>query len=380
MLIARVPLHITAGDRFLAAKQTSEYLMRKFEVFDLFPKVNEDFALKTNTGGLISLVTLAFMAIVVLVEFNNRESDSVRQQAARFTGFEPDESQIFVNITIAYPCQLLRIRIHDNSGNHQLESHQLITRQRLDRWLRPIAEPVFDGDPAAIFNQCGSCHGSTYSLCCTTCFDVSAAFRLESKLVPRLENVEQCKRDWATIADGEACRITAEIGTRFRAGELLVSPAGNIQTPVHYKHDLTYFGESVNLSHWIKTLRWGPDFPGLANPLDGFQYAQRAHGFFVFHYKLNLVPTIARDEKGRQIFSQQYSASFSEKAITKTVSKRRPALAFEFDTAPIVVKCIAKSRSLLKWATGLLAMVGGGFAIGGLVDSFWFRVNRKKTR
>jgi hypothetical protein len=150
--------------------------------------------------------------------------------------------------------------------------------------------------------------------------------------------------------------------------------------PVHYKHDLTYYKNSVNLSHWIDTLRWGPPFKGLVNPLDNSQHAQLGEGFFFFHYKLNLVPTIGWDERGKPVQSQQYSAGLSEKAITKTVSKRFPALAFEFDTAPIVVKVVSRSGSLLKWATGILAMVGGGFTIGGLIDSFWFRVNRRKNR
>jgi hypothetical protein len=366
--------------RLLVTKQTLQFLMRKFEVFDLFPKVNEDFALRTRTGGLISLVTLTFMAVVIAVEFNNREPDTITQQAARFTGHEPEKSEIFLNITIAYPCQILRIRIHDNSGNHQMESDQLITRQRLDKWLKPIAPPLFDGDPESIFSQCADCHGSGYTMCCLTCFDVAAAFKLENKLVPNLNNVGQCKRDWGAIADGETCRITAELGTRFRSGQLLISVGGNIQMPVHYKHDLTYYQNSANLSHWIDTLRWGPVFKGLVNPLDNSQYSQRGEGFYFFHYKLSLVPTIGWDERGKPVQSQQYSAAFSEKAITKTVSKRFPALAFEFDTAPVVVKFVSKTGSVLKWITGLLAMVGGGFTLGGLVDSFWFRVNRKKDR
>jgi hypothetical protein len=366
------------NERLLTAKQTLQLLMRKFEVFDLFPKVNDEFALKTQTGGLISLLTFIFMILVITVEFANREVDSITQQAARFTGHEPEQSQIILNITIAYPCQLLRVRVHDNSGNHQLDSDQLITRQRLDKWLKPISDPLFDGDPNSLFSQCGSCHGSGYTMCCLTCFDIAAAFKLENRLVPTLNGLEQCQRDWAAIAEGESCHLSAEIGTRFRSGQVLIRAGGNIQMPVHYKHDLTYYRNSVNLSHWIETLRWGPSFKGLINPLDNSQYAQRGEGFYFFHYKLNLVPTIGWDDRGKPVHSHQYSAAFSEKAITKTVSKRFPAIAFEFDTAPIVVKYVSKSGSILKWATGLLAIVGGGFTIGGLIDSFWFRINRKK--
>jgi hypothetical protein len=46
------------------------------------------------------------------VKKSNREPGSVGQQAARFTRLDPNQSQILMNITIASPCQLVRISIH----------------------------------------------------------------------------------------------------------------------------------------------------------------------------------------------------------------------------------------------------------------------------
>jgi hypothetical protein len=194
-----------------------------------------------------------------------------------------------------------------------------------------------------------------------------------------LNNVEQCDRDKKSIGDRETCRIIGDIETGFGRGELLISAGGDLQLPVHYKHDLTYFGDNVNLTHWIGNLRFGPDFPGLVNPLDNASWRQRGQGFWYYKYKTNLVPTIV-NQGGKKVETIQYSASFSEKGITKTVSKRHPAIAFAFDTSPIAVTFKVEKPSIIGWVTGLLAIIGGGFTMAGLVDSFFFRINRRRTR
>jgi hypothetical protein len=59
-------------------------------------------------------------------------------------------------------------------------------------------------------------------MCCLTCFDIPAAYKLENRLVPNLNNVEQSQ-------------------TRFRAVQLLISAGRGFQMTVHYKNDLTIY-------------------------------------------------------------------------------------------------------------------------------------------
>jgi hypothetical protein len=348
--------------------------MRKF---DLFPKMSESGQTRrTGTGGIITLLTFIFMVVAVTIESANRPVPIPKQEALLLPN-SSDSSSIHFNITVAYPCHLLRVSVQDITENHVLDSKRSITRQRLDANLQPIEAPISDSDPKSLFSGCGGCLGSTYTKCCLTCFDIAASFKLQNKLVPTLHNVEQCDRDKRAIASGDTCRIIADISTGFSRGELLISAGGDLQMPVHFKHDLTYFGDNVNLSHWIGNLRFGPDFPGLSNPLDNAQWKQKGRGFFYYRYKTNLVPTIAQDGP-RKVESVQYSASFSDKSITKTVSKRHPAIAFAFDTSPITVKLSVQKPSIVAWVTGLLAIVGGGFTIGGLIDSFVFRITGRR--
>ena len=352
--------------------------MRKF---DLFPKVSDDnFNIRTTSGGLITIITFIFMFLILLVETKNYAVTDFKQEAVLLRGVRSHDHpmNIHLNITVSYPCHLLHLRVQDITGNHQLNFQKKIIRQRLDAHLNPLESSINDNDPKSIFSSCGGCLGSNYTKCCLTCIDIASSFKLEKKLVPNLSGVTQCERDKKSISSGETCRIISDLTTTFSKGELLITAGGEIPMPVHYKHDLTYFGDNVNLTHWIHNLRFGPQFKGLINPLDNSRWLQRGRGFYFYRYSASVVPTISYTES-TPIDSNQYSISFSEKEIKKAVSKRHPGIAIIFDTAPIAVKMIRETTSLTNFITSICAILGGGFTVGGLLDSFLFKVNMKKN-
>lgn len=367
-------LYFTIVCKIIKKLSRNQKEMRKF---DLFPKVADDnFDVRTKAGGIISLLTFLFMFIITIVEINEHSKVIIKQRPILDQSDKKtqDPISIFFNITVAYPCQLLQIKIQDISGNHQIDFAKKITRQRLDSKLNPIASPISDDNSQSIFNSCGNCYGSNYSKCCTTCFDIASSFILQEKLVPNLDNLEQCVRDKKSIDDKETCRLYGELTTSFSKGQILVNAGGQIPLPVHYKYDLTYFGTNVNLSHWINTFRFGPEFDGLKNPLDNSRWLQRGHGFYFYRYSLNLVKTITKN-----VIGNQYSASFNQYKIEKTVSKRHPSIAFDFDTSPIAVQFSVEKRSFLTFLTSLFAILGGGFTIGSLIDSIVFHFNKRNS-
>lgn len=351
--------------------------MRKF---DIFPKVqDESFNIRTTSGGAITIVTFIFMFIVAAKEALSFQHYQTKQQACVQSQYikQQKDLEIFLNMTIAYPCQLIQVQVFDASGNHQLNAVRKISRQRLDSQYQPLGESIADDDPKSVFNECGNCYGSNYTKCCHACTDVANSFILQNEFVPNLDRIDQCLRDHKTIAEGETCRITGKLRTSFTKGQLLIKPGGTIETPAHYKYDLSYFGENVNLTHTIHTLRFGRDFKGLVNPLDKYYYKQPKNGFFFYRYYVELVPTIT-DDVTNQEPANQYSASSSTREITKSVTKRHPGIAFDFDTAPIAVRFIIEKKSISEFITQLCAILGGGFTLGGFIDSFVFRVNDKK--
>lgn len=353
--------------------------MRKF---DLIPKTSiKDFDVRTNIGGVFSIGFLLGMGLVLFVEYQywKRNPSDLKQQAIlnNQRGNEEKPVNIFMNLTIGYPCQLLKVSIHDFSENHQLNSVSRLQRQRLDENFKPLGPPMRDDDPRSLYNQCGNCLGSNYTKCCMTCFDIASSFKLQNQLVPNLDNVEQCIRDMKAIQDKETCRIVGDIATQFTNGELLINAGGDLQLPVHFKYDLSYFGDNANLSHWISTLRFGPYFPGLVNPLDNAHWVQRGRGFYYYKYRLNLVPTKVNVD-GKEFESSQYSASFSSRQITKIVSKSHPAIAFAYNTAPFIVGATKESTSIVQLITHICAIIGGGFTMAGLASSFFFKISPKR--
>ena len=350
--------------------------MRKY---DLFPKVSDEtFETRTSTGGIITIVTFVFMAIVCILAFVNREIETTEQHAVLNTSASPT-TNIHIDISVAYPCQLLQLSLRDLSGNHPFDSDRRIQRQRLDSHLKPLGSFIGDTESKSIFKTCGSClDSSAPNKCCLTCFDIVSHHKLAGKLVPNLDNVEQCQRDKKAIEDGESCRIIADIETPFSRGELLINAGGETQMPIHYKHELTYFGDNVNLSHWINGMRFGPAFTNQVDTLANTKWQQRGRGFFFYHYRLQVVPTTGFDDQGKRVNGNQYAASFSERPILKTVSKKHPGIAFAFETSAIAVRIWKRYHPMVRWLTQMLAVMGGGFTIGGLVDSFIFNVQRRK--
>lgn len=349
--------------------------MRKF---DIFTKVQDDsFDIRTKTGGIITLFTFFLMVIFAIGESTKFAITQTKQEAISRPSlyYKHTEMDIFLNATIAYPCQLLHLNILDASGNHNLNFHKEITRQRLDTHYDPIEEPIADTDARSVFMECLDCAGSNYTTCCRTCHDIAAAHKLQGKMVPNLNGIEQCTRDHKSIAEAESCRIVAKLKTPFTKGELVITAGGEIQLPVHYKYDLTYFGNNVNLSHVIHTLRFGEPYKGQKNPLDRRFYAQKTRGFWFLRYSCDIVPTLTEGRTNNP--ANQYSATFSEREIKKQVTKRHPMLAFNFDTAPIAVRIRAERMSLPHFMTSICAILGGAFTLGSLLDSFVFNFHSK---
>ena len=353
--------------------------MRKF---DLFPKVSDDtFNVKTKIGGFISLSTFLFMVLIVFLEFATFSPYCGMIQNAILVDHSLSDSQrnaSYFDMNVSYPCHLLNVLVQDLTGNHQLNSQQHILKQRLNSKLDPIGSYMTESE---ILGRCGSCYDANQSTCCLTCFDVIYGFKSQNKLVPKLDNIKQCVNDKKNIDDGESCRIKANISTEFTAGIISIRAGGNTKTPVHFKNELSYFGDSVNLSHWIKEFRFGNENKNIINPLNGAYYLQNGKGFYFYKYLSSLVPTFFVDEKdGKRKETFQYSSSFLIKQITKTISKQIPRISFVFETSPISVEVNKKSNEYLQLITGICAIIGGGFTLGGLLDRLMYRIDRIKNK
>jgi hypothetical protein len=332
----------------------------------LFPKVSDDeFAVRTKIGGWISVLSILLIFVIIPLEVR-RLHDPGYTQSMFLRAAPPSHNllPIRINITVAYPCQLLRIGLRGWSGQMR------ILRQRLDPALRPFTPFSDDADPGGIFATCGRCYGGPLE-CCLTCFDIIASLSLGGSTDSPVHKFHQCERDFHSIADGEGCRLAVAIDTELERGEVVVFAGGDTKLPTEYQNDLSHFGDAVNLSHWIHHVGFGPLFDAFSNPLDATHVVQNV-SFSQFHYTLHLVRSFA------ETMTNQYSASFVGREITKVVTKRRPVISFKFDTSPFVVKFGSRKMSIAQIATNIVAVIGGGFALLGIVDSTVWHFTRKR--
>lgn len=122
----------------------------------------------------------------------------------------------------------------------------------------------------------------------------------------------------------------------------------------------------VNVSHIIKLVSFGPSYPGQLNPLDGLQRIVD-HDAGTFKYYIKVVPTTYKPLRGRPIQTSQYSVTeYWTKSSRGDMSL--PAIWLIYDMSPIHVRIETKRRSFLHLLVRFCAVVGGGFAMTGLLD------------
>lgn len=128
----------------------------------------------------------------------------------------------------------------------------------------------------------------------------------------------------------------------------------------------------LNMSHVIHRFSFGPPYPGLVNPLDGYSRIVDTN-FANFKYFLKVVPTEYHGRFGGVTETHQYSVTEYSTPIPMDGSKV-PALDFLYDLSPIVISVNDRPPSLLHFVVRMCAVIGGVFAVTRMLDRWvhWF--------
>ena len=131
---------------------------------------------------------------------------------------------------------------------------------------------------------------------------------------------------------------------------------------------------AFNASHTIRRFSFGPPFPGQVSPLDGTSSAPTARSAG-FQHHLRVVPTVYEHLGGRVTDSRQYSASdFVQEYDAHAAPYVHPGLWLRYDFSPTMVRRVEVRRTFLQFVTSLCAILGGVFALSGVVDQVAHRV------
>lgn len=333
---------------------------------DAFPRAEEHLLQKTQSGALVSIIGLVIMAMLFMHELRYYLTTyTVHQMSVDLKRGET--LPIHINMTFpSLPCDVLSVDAIDMSGKHEVDLDTNIWKLRLNshgdiigtEYLSDLVEKEHaahkhDGDKDhhehSLENHLGGA------------FDQAAE--------------DMIKKVKQALSNGEGCRVYGVLDVQRVAGNFHISVHGlNI-----YVAQMIFGGSKhVNVSHIIHDLSFGPKYPGIHNPLDGTERILHDTSG-VFKYYVKIVPTEYKYIWKEVLPTNQFSVTeyFSP---MKDFDRSWPAVYFLYDLSPITVTIKEERRSFLHFITRLCAVLGGTFALTGMLDRWMFRLLEALTK
>jgi hypothetical protein len=179
----------------------------------------------------------------------------------------------------------------------------------------------------------------------------------------------------------EGCNAKGSIEISKVAGNFHFAPGKSFQSHSVHVHDIQPFGtKKFNLTHTIRHLSFGEDYPGQTHPLDGYQQVATEDpptGGVMYQYFVKIVPTVYKNISGSVLKTNQFSVTKHKKVSrAQHGDSGLPGVFFMYDLSPMMVTLTETSRSLAHFLTGVCAIVGGVFTVAGMVDGMLYHSQR----
>ncbi|TPX69548.1 hypothetical protein SpCBS45565_g02255 [Spizellomyces sp. 'palustris'] len=298
---------------------------------DAFPKVQRNIQHATHTGGLVTLLVAGLLAYLAVSEF--KAYRDIRQDYE----FVVDETrsaehalQINMDLTIAMPCSYLRADVLDVAGT-SLPISKSLNVEKVVFETRGTKRLGYNADKPKM--------------------DIH-------KLVGQaMRNRENDGGSTIRGEETEACRITGSINVNKVSGMLHFTALGHGYFGGHTPH------EAMNFTHRIDRMSFGPNYPGLRNPLDRTLEVASTK-MDMFQYFIAIVPTIYIDRNRafgkRALLTSQYAVTDYTRSLT--VDNKQgglPGVFIKYEIEPILVRITESRQGFLHFLTRLCGIIGG---------------------
>ncbi|CAN6454683.1 unnamed protein product [Victoria cruziana] len=332
---------------------------------DAFPRAEEHLLKKTQSGGVVSVIGLAVMALLFIHELKYCLAvEKVHQMSVDVKRGET----LPININMSFPslpCDVLSVDAIDLSGKHEVDLDTNIWKLRLNKdghiiGTEYLSDLVEKEHATHKHDDSGEHKDSSDHI------HDHAFFEGSDKMVKDVKRA---------LENGEGCRVYGVLDVQRVAGNFHISVHG---LSLFVAQQIFEGSSHVNISHMIHDLSFGPKYPGIHNPLDGTKRIL-VDTSGTFRYYIKIVPTEYRYLSKEVIPTNQFSVSEYFAPMLEP-ARTWPAVYFLYDMSPITVAIMEVRHSFLHFITRLCAVLGGTFAMTGMLDRWMYRFLEAVTR
>ncbi|EGW31589.1 uncharacterized protein SPAPADRAFT_62204 [Spathaspora passalidarum NRRL Y-27907] len=316
--------------------------VRSLRTFDAFPKVNSQNTVRSQRGGLSSLMTYIFGLMFLWVEIGGFLGGYIDRQFSVDDVIKPGLS-INIDMIVAMPCEFIHATVEDVT---------------LDRYL--AGETLnFEGMhffiPASFnINNANDAH-DTPELDEIMQESLRAEFRVQGQRVNE---------------NAPACHIFGSIPINQVKGDFRITAKG-----YGYRDVIAAPIDKLNFSHVIQEFSYGEFYPFINNPLDATGKVTEEK-FQKYMYSAKVVPT-SYEKLGLIVETNQYSVTENHQVLQKNsqtgVPIGVPGIYIKYDFEPIKMVIKEKRMPFMQFVAKL-ATIAGGILI---TASYLFRLYEK---
>jgi len=342
-------------------------VLTQLKRFDVYSKVHDDYRIKTQSGGLISLVSIIIMAVLFITELNNYLTVEVVDHIIVDTTLN---QKLPIGLNITFPhlrCDEVSVDTVDSMGDNQVDIAGDLTKLNLD--ARGFLSA---GDHVVAPGDCLSCMEAKEfdeKRCCNTCQDLKDAYQ-EANLpyYHILDTAPQCK-------DSVGCQVHGDVLVSKVGGNVHVALGKSTVRDGKHVHEFNIkdVSDGFNTSHEIHRLEFGERVAGVRSPLEGTTKIVK-HGAYMFHYYIKLVPTLFTGSD-RVVYTHQYSVTDNDKnvMVRKGELAGLPGVFLVYEFTPFMVQKIEKAVPFSHFLTSVCAIIGGVFTVAGMIDAILYK-------
>jgi endoplasmic reticulum-Golgi intermediate compartment protein 3 len=316
------------------SKQEKRSMVKKLDF--MFPKIDAEYTVQTERGGMTSMVTYGLIALLVFAECLSWVSQNYHHSSVEHITVDTSlGKKMRVNLDITFPslaCEDLHIDIMDVAGDSQLDIEDTMVKKRLNmKGLVLGQEEVVESnkhqlkevEKQKVLNvdlpndYCGPCYGAhaNETQCCNSCDDLIEAYkekRWRTDLV--MQTSEQCIREGRDHVEpkrlrrGEGCNLQGHFMVNRVGGNFHIAMGEGVERDGRHIH--TFNPEEThhfNASHVIHHLSFGPapEYSPKNHEVVALNGAKKIvtkeHGTTgLFQYFIKIVPTTYIGSSGSQ--------------------------------------------------------------------------------